>query len=123
HISNRRCRMKHRSHLPLQEREARSKLIKLLRDKPFIGGGLVRMARTCGKAGCKCAKGDKHVSWYLATRHKGARKMICIPRQWEQDVIEWVNTYKEITKQVDLVSQQCLERFTTSAKEGRQRDS
>jgi hypothetical protein len=115
--------MKHRSHLPQQEREARSRLIKVLRDKPFIAGGLVRMARTCGKAGCKCTKGDKHVSWYLATRHKGSRKMICIPRQREQEVIDQVNIYKEIIKLVDLVSQQCLGRFTTSIKEGRQKDS
>lgn len=81
------------------------------------------MARTCGKAGCKCTKGDKHVSWYLAARHRGARKMICIPRQWEKDVIAWVSAYKEITKLIDLVSQQCLERFSTSAKRERQKDS
>ncbi len=115
--------MKHRSHLPEQERSARSKLTKLLHDKPFVAGSLVNMARTCGKAGCKCTKGYKHVSWYLAVRHKGARKMICIPRQWEKDVIDWVNTYKEITNQIDTISQHCLERLTISGKKGRQKDS
>lgn len=115
--------MQHRRHLPDQERYARSKVTKLLHDKPFIVGGLVKMARTCGKANCKCARGEKHVSWYLATRHKGVRKMIFIPQPWEKDVFEWVNSYKEITKQIDIISQQCLERFTTSSKEERDRDS
>jgi hypothetical protein len=115
--------MRHRRHLPGQERIARSKVTKLLHDRPFVAGGLVKMARTCGKANCKCRKGDKHVSWYLATRHKGVRKMICIPRQSEKDVIEWVKTYKEITKQVDFISQQCLERFMISGNGGRDGDS
>jgi hypothetical protein len=115
--------MKHRSHLPVKERTARSKLSKLVHDKPFVTGSLVKMTRTCGKATCKCMKGDKHVSWYLATRHKAARKMICIPRAQEQEVKEWVNTYQEITKHIDTVSQQCLERLAITDKRERRRDS
>jgi hypothetical protein len=115
--------MLHRRHLPTQERTARSKAVKFLHDKPFIAGGLVKMARTCGKANCKCTRGEKHVSWYLATRHKGVRKMIFIPQLWEKDIFEWVNTYKEITRQIDIISQQCLDRFTTSNKEERDGDS
>ena len=108
--------MRHRRHLPDQERIARSKVSKLLHDTPFVAGGLVKMARTCGKANCKCMRGDKHVSWYLATRHKRARKMISIPRQCEKDVFEWVKAYKEIMKQLDVISQHCLERFIVSDK-------
>jgi hypothetical protein len=115
--------MKHRHHLPQQERMTRSRVAKLIHDMPFVAGTLVQMARTCGKSGCKCAKGDKHVSWYLATRYKGARKMISIPRQWEKEVTAWVNTYKEITQQLDIISQQCLERFMKSGKEERNKDS
>ena len=115
--------MRHRGYLANQERAARSRAAKLLHDKPFIVGSLVRMARTCGKGGCKCTKGDKHVSWYLAVRQKGVRKMICVPRQAEKDILEWVNTYKEISKQIDIISQQCLERASLSGKKERQRDS
>jgi hypothetical protein len=111
--------MRHCGYLPDQERIARSKAAKLLHDKPFVVGSLVKMARTCGKAGCKCTRGDKHVSWYLAVRQKGVRKMICIPRQAEKDVFEWVNTYKEISEQIDIVSQQCLERAAIYGKKGR----
>lgn len=104
--------MKHRLHLPQRERLARSKVTKLVHDKPFIAGNLVKMARTCGKANCKCMKGgDKHVSLYLAIRRNGIRKMIFIPRQWENEVVNWVNTYKEITKQIAIISQTGIERL------------
>lgn len=115
--------MKHRGHLPQQERIARSRVTKLLHDQPFIAGGLVKMARTCGKPNCKCTRGQKHVSWYLSTRHGQARKMISIPRQWEKDVFAWVKTYKEIMQQMDIIAQHCLERFVLSGKAGGEKDS
>jgi len=108
--------MRHRGSLPEQERIARSKVTKLLHDHPFVAGGLVKMARMCGKANCKCARGDKHVSWYLSTRHQKTRKMINIPRQWEKEMFAWVKTYKEVLKQLDRISQHCLERFLTASK-------
>lgn len=109
--------MKHRNNFSKKERIARSKAAKLVHDMPFVAGSLVKMARTCGKANCKCTKGDKHVSWYLAIRHNGARKMICLSRQREKDVIGWVNTYKEIMKQTDIISQQSLKRIMDDKKQ------
>jgi len=112
--------MKHRSHFSAKERSARSMAAKLMHDRAFIVGSLVQMKRACGKANCKCTKGAKHVSWYLSIRHKGKRKMICIPRQWERDVIDGINTYREITKHMDTISQASLERITLSADKGRE---
>jgi hypothetical protein len=49
--------------------------------------------------------------------------MISIPRQREKDVFEWVKAYKEIMKQIDIISQHCLERFMVSSKAGGDKDS
>ena len=49
--------MKHRNK-PQQERYARSRLAKLVHDYPFIKGSVVVMKNTCGKPGCKCARGQ-----------------------------------------------------------------
>ena len=111
--------MRHRGYLPEQEREARSKAAKFLHEEPFIAGSLVKMARTCGKKGCKCTKGEKHVSWYLSVRHKGARKLIIVPREMEKAAAQWVKTYKEITKHMDTISEQCLEQVISGKKENR----
>ena len=111
--------MKHRSHFSARERSARSLATKLIHDKAFVVGSLVEMKRTCGKTNCKCTKGDKHTSWYLSIRHQGKRKMICIPRQIEKDVFDWIRTYKEITKHMDTISQASLERMALSVDKGR----
>lgn len=115
--------MKHRQHLPQQERLARSRVTKLIHDMPFVAGGLVKMTRTCGKPNCKCARGNKHESWCLAVRYQGKRKMLHVPHELENTVFELVHTYKEIARQMDIISQRCLDRFVKSAKARRNRDS
>ncbi len=101
--------MHHRSHLSAAERAARSKAAKLLHDRPFIAAGLIKVARVCGKPNCKCTRGEKHESWYLWD--KRGRKKIIIPRHLEEEIKEWVTTYKEIMEQLDVISEQYVERF------------
>lgn len=104
--------MKHRSHISSKERDARSKLAKLLHDYPFIKGNLVTSERTCGKPRCKCVRGEKkHLSTYLSVRHESKRKMICVPKQSEDKVRFSVKVYKEAIKLMDIVSDSCLERL------------
>lgn len=100
--------MRHRSKMSGKERAVRSKVTKLIHDYPFIEGGIVKMARVCGKDGCKCTKGEKHVSWYLATRHEKKRKMIYIPAEMEKEVKDWGKVYKEIRKLMKDISSNYL---------------
>jgi hypothetical protein len=104
--------MMNRSSLSQKERSARSKATKLLHDSPFIIGSLVEMANTCGKPNCKCTRGDKHKSWCLAVRDQGKRKMVHIPHEWENSVFEWINTYQELWKQMEIISQTNFQRIT-----------
>jgi len=103
--------MRHRGHISAKERKKRSQLAKLLHDRRFLCGSLVTMARTCGNPGCKCMRGEKHVSLYLAMKDGSKRKMIYIPRKWEQSISLWVQNYQNIKKLTDEVSQLCLQRF------------
>lgn len=106
--------MRHRNSLTEKERKARSKAAQLVHDRHLIIGGLVEMARTCGKSNCKCTTGEKHKSWYLSLRHKGKRKMIHISHGCEEAVFEGVKTYQELWKQMDDISQANLERIVRS---------
>ena len=103
--------MRHRGHISAKERKKRSQLAKLLHERRFLCGSLVTMARTCGNPGCKCMRGEKHVSLYLAMKDGPKRKMIYIPRQWEESISSWVQNYQNIKKLTDEVSQLCLQRF------------
>ena len=69
------------------------------------------MRRACGKAGCHCADGEKHVSLYLAIRTGDQRKLIYIPQEMEERVREWVQTSQEIEQLLELISQSCLEQI------------
>ena len=103
--------MRHRGHISAKERKKRSQLAKLLHGRRFLCGSLVTMARTCGNPGCKCMRGEKHVSLYLAMKDGSKRKMIYIPRKWEQSISSWVQNYQNIKKLTDEVSQLCLQHF------------
>jgi len=106
--------MRHRHFLSEKERKARSKAAQLVHDKPLIIGSLVEMARTCGKSRCKCITGEKHKSWYLSLRQDGKRKMIHISRGCEEAIFEGVETYQELWKQMDAISQTNLKRIVLS---------
>jgi hypothetical protein len=103
--------MKARSQLDPQHRAARSRLAKLLDAGLLLKGSLVTMARTCGKPNCKCTRGHKHVSLYLAVRHGNVRKMIYVPPALEDAAAQWVETYRQVEQCLDDISAACLERF------------
>jgi hypothetical protein len=103
--------MPSRSQRSPKERNARSRAVKRVAEQPLLRGSLVEMARTCGKAGCRCQQGEKHISLYLAIRRGHQRTMIYIPRALEQTVRQWVQTGREIEELLDFISQQCLDQL------------
>ena len=102
-----------------QERSARSRLAQLLHEHEVICGSVVSMARTCGKAGCRCAQGEKHVSLYLSTKVEGKRRMLYIPAELEEQVRQRVDAYREVERLTDVVSAACVERVLQSKRERR----
>jgi len=106
--------MRHRGGLSPRERSARSRLAQLLHQEPLLRGSVVTMSRVCGKAECRCTRGEKHVSLYLAIRGAEGRKMIYVPPAWEQTVCRWVDAWRKADGLIDAVSRECLLRFLAS---------
>jgi len=105
--------MEHRGKFTQKDRQARSQLTKLAGGKRLLCGSLVTMARVCGNPRCKCAtKGQKHVSLYLSIRDGKKRKMICIPKKWEDTITQWVENYKQANELIAEISAHSLKRFT-----------
>jgi len=107
-----------RSLRPPEERDVRSRLVKRCADASLLRGSLVTMRRTCGKPGCHCAQGEKHVSLYLAIRVGKQRKLIYVPHELEERVREWVQSSQEIDRLLELVSQSCLEQLLRTKQTG-----
>lgn len=109
--------MVHRSHLSAKERDARSKLHQRLSNQPLLRGSLVEMARVCGKAGCCCQSGQKHVSLYLAIRAGSKRVMIYIPPALETKARQAVENWQDIDQLLGLISQETLDRLLKEKEE------
>ena len=104
--------MKHRSKFVPADRDARAELKKIINDKRLLCGSLVTMARVCGNPNCKCAKrGEKHICLYLSVKEDGKRKMVCIPKQWEETITQWVENYKRAAELLEQLSTYSLARF------------
>lgn len=98
--------MNHRSHRPAPERHARSQLAQLIADQPFLRGSLQERARSCGKPTCRCQKdGQLHRSLYLATRHKGRRVLLYVPRALQETVRLWVSNGRRLSQQLQDLHQ------------------
>ncbi len=99
------------------ERAARSRLAQLLHEHEFIQGSVVTMERVCGKAGCHCVGGEKHVSLYLSVKIAGKRKMVYIPADMEEEVRRRVNAYNEMESLTSVISGACVERVLAKKRE------
>ncbi len=103
--------MNHRSHRPAPERHARSRLVQLVAEQPFLRGSLVERARSCGKPTCRCQQGQLHRSLYLACRHQGRRALLYIPRALEDTVRQWVDNGRSLSGQLQDLHQLQLDRL------------
>jgi len=103
--------MSHRSHRPAPERHARSRLVQLIAEQPFLRGSLVERARSCGKPTCRCQQGHLHRSLYLATRFNGRRALLYIPRALEETVRLWVQNGRSLSQQLQDLNQLQLEQL------------
>ena len=100
-----------------RERAARSRLAQILHGAEVIRGSVVSMARRCGKEGCHCVDGDKHVSLYLSAKVEGKRRMVYIPPELEDEVRQHVEAYREVERLSEEVSARCVARVLNRKRE------
>lgn len=98
-----------RSHRSAQERDARSRAVRILADKPLLRGSLVLQHRSCGKPYCRCQKGQKHPALYLHTRSGDRRVRIYIPPALHDTARLWVDNGRRLKRLLDRVSEHHLQ--------------
>ena len=101
--------MTSRSHRSPKERDARSRAVQLLADKPLLRGALVLQYRSCGKSYCRCQTGQKHPALYLHTRSGDQRVRIYIPPALHEAVRAAIEAGRQIDQGIDHVSEQNLQ--------------
>ena len=109
--------MTSRNRFSPQERATRSRLAQLLHDHEVIAGSVVSMARRCGKKGCHCQRGEKHVSLYLCVKLEGRQRMVYIPPELEEQVRRAVGAYRETGQLTQTLSETCVNRVLKQKRE------
>ena len=66
----------------------------VLKSKKMIKGTLYQSARVCGNPNCKCAKGDRHVSWYLIVNRDGRSKQDYVGATVPEEIKKCVDNFR-----------------------------
>jgi hypothetical protein len=86
------------------EREQRSRLAQLIHQAGLVRGTLLVRKRLCGKPGCRCASGDRHVSLALQVTKDGKSQQVHVPKDLEEEVTRWVAQYQEARAHLETLS-------------------
>ena len=86
-----------RSAMSREERLLRSRASWLLESAGLLHGNLLRRLVRCGKANCRCARGQKHEAFVLVVRHDGKTTQVPVPRRLEPMVRHWVEQEQELS--------------------------
>ena len=73
-------------HPTLVKRFIEARVKKLRAERPVLVASLVRIARSCGRQGCRCQRGEKHVSDYLTLKVAGKTKTVYVPADLKEEV-------------------------------------
>ena len=101
-----------RSQRPAPERRRRSRIAQLASQSELLRGTLSIRSRQCGKAGCRCTRGELHTSLYLVQSHDAKLRQLCIPRALEERVRRAVKDYQELRALVEELSELGWQRLT-----------
>jgi len=94
-----------RAELSAAERSLRSRIAQLATSVRFLHGTLSERSSKCGKPNCHCASGEGHASLYLVDSLTGKVRQTCVQKAAQDPVRQAVETYQEIRRLIDEVSE------------------
>jgi len=100
--------MKIPKHPTLIRRRIDSRIKQLTAAKPVLAASLVQIARKCGRKGCRCEKGEKHVGQYLTFKEAGKTRTVYVPIDMVEEVEEWIKEHHRLKKLDKEISQLCV---------------
>ena len=67
-----------------------ARLKELTARGPVVTASLTESRRTCGRFGCRCYRGEKHISHRLTFKEAGRTRSVYVPVGRVEEVREWV---------------------------------
>lgn len=78
--------------------EIRGLIEPLFSDRPVIKGTVYELRRSCGKPGCRCARGELHGRMVVSASEGGKTRLQVIPRGFLVEVQAKVRRYQELRR-------------------------
>jgi len=97
--------------MTVQERRSRSALARLVTQRGLLRGNLLKRRRVCGKANCKCTRGELHPGLYLVFSEGGKLQQLFVPKRWERVVRQWVADYHDARRLLEEISRRYAEKL------------
>ena len=97
--------MKVPQHPTLIRRMRDARVKRMARMDPVMAGSLVQIAKHCGRAGCHCQKGEKHLGWYLTRSVKGKTQTTYVPLEMLEEVQGWIQEHHRLKELIAEISE------------------
>ena len=84
---------------------------------PVLQGTVASIGVKCGNPGCRCARGEKHVSNVLTRKVRGKTKSVYVPSGMLEDARKWAKEFrkaKKLLKEISDCSERILKKFVAT---------
>ena len=79
-------------------------LKRLARVGPLVQGSYCTRKVRCGKAGCRCSRGESHEACVLTRKVRGRTVTTHVPRDLRSEVETWSREYRRVMKLLKDIS-------------------
>jgi len=100
-------------HPTLIRRMLESRVKKMKANGPVLAASLTQTYTRCGRSGCRCEKGDKHLKNQITFKVKGKTKTVYIPLDLVPEVKAWIKEHKRLKQLNQEISQLATARIQT----------
>jgi len=107
--------MKIPKHPTLIRRMRDARLKKLAHVGPLVAATVVRQRVRCGRPGCRCARGQKHVKTAITQTVHGKTRTVYVPVDLVEEVRTWVAEHKRVKELLKEISDLTIALIRTHA--------
>jgi len=88
---------------------------------PVLAASLVQIAKHCGREGCRCQSGLKHVGHYITFAVAGKTHTVYVPKDLIGEVQAWIREHKRMKRLGQEISQLSIARIRRHVQDRRKR--
>ncbi len=97
--------MKVPEHPTLIRRMLEARVKKIKAEGPMLSASLVQSGKQCGRPGCRCMKGERHIQHQLTFKVHGKTQTVYVPVDLVEEVRGWIEEHKRLRGLMQEISQ------------------